>query len=111
MSGLRRGAALEKLVVWILIDTGLRVSELCSLTPQNILWQQKSLRVSGKSGPYSQKTKKRVVPMSNRARVLLEHHFAINDRFPVGARQAQKIVRNVANRAKIAKRITSHIIY
>ena len=27
----------EKLIIWILLDTGLRVSELCSLTPQNIL--------------------------------------------------------------------------
>jgi len=29
---------LEKLIIWILIDTGLRVSELCSLTSQDILW-------------------------------------------------------------------------
>ncbi|MCK4608294.1 MAG: tyrosine-type recombinase/integrase, partial [Gammaproteobacteria bacterium] len=27
----------EKLVIWVLLDTGLRVSELCSLTPQQIL--------------------------------------------------------------------------
>ena len=27
---------LEKLIIWILIDTGLRVSELCSLTSQDI---------------------------------------------------------------------------
>jgi integrase/recombinase XerD len=40
----------EKLIVWTLLDTGLRVSELCSLTPQHILWQQKSVRVSGKGG-------------------------------------------------------------
>ncbi len=25
----------EKLIVWTLLDTGLRVSELCSLTPQH----------------------------------------------------------------------------
>ena len=55
----------EKLIIWILLDTGLRVSELCSLTPQNILWQQKSIRISGKGGPYGKHTKKRVVPMSN----------------------------------------------
>ncbi|WP_255411117.1 site-specific integrase [Legionella sp. km772] len=42
---------LEKLIIWILLDTGLRVSELCSLTAQDILWQQKSLRISGKGGP------------------------------------------------------------
>src|SRR5438309_792133 len=42
------GTMLEKLIIWILIDIGLRVSELCSLTSQDILWQQKSLRISGK---------------------------------------------------------------
>ena len=56
----------EKLIIWILLDTGLRISELCSLTPGQILWQQKSIRISGKGGPYGKKTKKRVVPMSNR---------------------------------------------
>ncbi|MGI2257541.1 tyrosine-type recombinase/integrase [Candidatus Cardinium hertigii] len=42
----------EKLIVWTLLDTGLRVSELCGLTTEQILWQQKAIRVSGKGGPY-----------------------------------------------------------
>jgi integrase/recombinase XerD len=29
----------EKLVVWTLLDAGLRVSELCSLATKNSLWQ------------------------------------------------------------------------
>ena len=48
----------EKLIIWILLDTGLMVSQLCSLIPQNILWQQKSMRISEKGGPYGKKTKK-----------------------------------------------------
>ena len=36
----------EKLIVWTLMDTGLRVSELCSLTRDNVQWQQRSLRVN-----------------------------------------------------------------
>ena len=48
----------EKLIIWILLDTGLRVSELCSLIPQNILWQQKSMRISGKGGPYGKRLKR-----------------------------------------------------
>lgn len=101
---------LEKLIIWILIDTGLRVSELCALNAQNILWQQRSLRITGKGGPYGKKSKKRVVPMSNRVRALLEHYYAINDEFPVGARQVQKIVKVIANRAKITKPVTPHIL-
>jgi len=71
------GTVKEKLIIWTLIDTGLRVSELCSLTPQNILWQQKSIRISGKGGPYGKKSKKRVVPMSRRVQALLEPYFSL----------------------------------
>ena len=100
----------EKLIIWILLDTGLRVSELCSLSSQNILWQQKSIRISGKGGPYGKKTKKRVIPMSNRVQSLLEHYFAINDKFPIGLRQVQKIVKEITNRAQISKTVTPHIL-
>ncbi|MBE9527513.1 MAG: phage integrase family protein, partial [Proteobacteria bacterium] len=100
----------EKLIIWVLMDTGLRVSELCSLTPQNILWQQKTIRVSGKGGPYGKKSKKRVVPMSKRVQTLLEHYFAINDKWPIGSRQVQKIVKNIANKAQISQQVTPHIL-
>jgi integrase/recombinase XerD len=40
----------EKLIIWMLIDTGLRVSEICSLTSQHVLWQQKAFRIQGKGG-------------------------------------------------------------
>lgn len=100
----------EKLVVCVLLDTGLRVSELCSLTPENILLQQKTLRISGKGGHYGKKSKKRVVPMSQRVQTLLEHYFAINDTFPIGVRQAQKIVKDIANKAKLSKPITPHVL-
>jgi integrase/recombinase XerD len=100
----------EKLIIWTLLDTGLRISELCGLTPQHILWQQKSLRITGKGGPHGKKSKKRVVPMSKRVQTLFEHYFAINNQWPVGARQAQKIVKHVANRARVPQSITPHIL-
>lgn len=100
----------EKLILWTLLDTGLRVSELCSLTPQKIMWQQKSLRIEGKGGIHGKKSKKRVVPMSKRVQTLLEHYFAIHDKWPVGERQVQKIVKNIANKAQIAQEITPHIL-
>jgi integrase/recombinase XerD len=101
---------LEKLIIWILLDTGLRVSELCGLNPQNILWQQKTIRISGKDGPYGKLSKKRIIPMSKRVQTLLEHYFAINDKWPIGKRQVQKIVKRVANRAKLTQNITPHIL-
>jgi len=100
----------EKLIIWTLVDTGLRVSELCSLTPQNILWQQKAIRISGKGGPYGKKSKKRVVPMSRRVQTLLEPYFSLNESWFAGPRQVQKIVKQVANRAKITQNVTPHVL-
>jgi integrase/recombinase XerD len=100
----------EKLIIWTLLDTGLRVAELCDLTSQQIQWQQKIIRVSGKGGSYGKLSKKRVVPLSNRVISLFEHYFAIHDKWPVGARQVQKIVKLVANKAKITQTVTPHIL-
>ena len=49
--------------------------------------------------------------MSKRVQTLLEHYFAINNQWPVGARQVQKIVKHVANRSRLTKNITPHIFY
>jgi integrase/recombinase XerD len=100
----------EKLIIWTLLDTGLRISDLCGLTPKNIEWQQKSLRITGKGDPHGKKSKKRVVPMSKRVQTLLEHYFAINEYWPVGIRQAQKIVKKVANKAHLSHAVTPHIL-
>jgi integrase/recombinase XerD len=100
----------ERLVVWTLLDTGLRVGELCDLTSKDILWQQRQLRFKGKGGPYGKKTKVRVVPMSNRIRALLERYFALEKAFPVKKRRAQDIVKTVADRAKITKDVSPHVL-
>ena len=54
----------ERLIIFTLLDTGLRVSELASLTKDNIQWQEHRLIVYGKGGPYGKKTKRRVLPMT-----------------------------------------------
>jgi integrase/recombinase XerD len=100
----------EKLIIWTLLDTGLRVSELCRLTPQQILWQQKAFRILGKGGPYGKQSKQRVVPMSKRIQPLLEHYFALHETWFVGPRQVQKIVKRLANRAKITQDVTPHVL-
>ena len=105
----------EKLIVWTLLDTGLRVSELCALTPKNIQWQQRSIRVKGKGGPFGGggpkgRGKQRVVPMSPRVRTLLEAWFTLHDSFPVGTRMVLKVVKRVANRARISREVTPHVL-
>jgi len=100
----------EKLLVWTLLDTGLRVSELCSLTADSIQWQQRAIRIKGKGGPYGKRSKQRVVPMSPRVRAILEPYFALNQKWFVGPRQAQKVVKDVANRAKLSQDVTPHVL-
>ena len=94
----------EKLVVWTLLDTGMRVSELCNLKAKQILRRKKAIRIEGKHSV------KRVVPMSKRVQTLLEHYFAINNDWPVGPRQAQKIVKQVASKAKLSRTVTPHML-
>lgn len=48
--------------------------------------------------------------MSRRIQALLEHYFAINEKWFVGVRQVQKIVSNVANRAEISQKISPHVL-
>lgn len=49
--------------------------------------------------------------MSKPVQTLLEHYFAIHNAWPVGARQMQKTVKQVANRAQLAQKVTPHILW
>lgn len=48
--------------------------------------------------------------MSKRIQALLEHYFAIHERWFVGPRQVQKMVKRVANRAQITQNVTPHVL-
>ena len=87
----------EKLCVFGLLESGLRVSELANLTSQDIQWQQQSLRIQGKGGPYGKRSKFRVVPLSARLRVIFEPYFMLHDTFPSSVRTIQYVVKRVAN--------------
>lgn len=99
----------EKLIVWTLLDTGLRVAEFAGLTKENIDWQMHRLIVHGKGGPFGSSSKRRVIPMSARVHPVLEGHFAIRDNIGISVRTIQRIVTTVANRAGIRKRVTPHV--
>ncbi len=58
----------ERLVVWTLLDTGLRVGEFSSLARDNIDWRGHRLMIYGKGGPYGSKSKRRVIPLTARVR-------------------------------------------
>jgi integrase/recombinase XerD len=100
----------EKLCVYGLIETGLRVSELAGLTKEQIQWQQAAIRIKGKGGPYGKKSKVRVVPMSKRLKILLENFFILHSRFPWTARTIQRMMKRIANKAGITKPLTPHVL-
>jgi len=100
----------EKLVVWVLLDTGLRVNEFCSLRREQVHWQENCVVVWGKGGWYGTKGKRRVVPLTARAKRLLELHFCTNKTIGFTKRTAQRVVKRVANRALITKPVTPHVL-
>ncbi len=103
-------SAKERMLVWTLLDTGLRVSEFTSLSRDNIDWQGGKLIIFGKGGIYGSKTKRRIVPMSNRVRPMLESFFAMHDTIGYTPRRAQQIVKAIANRAEISKPVSPHVL-
>jgi len=100
----------EKLVVWTLLDTGLRVAELAHLKKDNIDWQLHRLTIYGKGGPYGSKSKRRIIPLSARVQPLIEGHFALHDELELSKRTIQYIVKRVANRARISRPVTPHVL-
>lgn len=64
--------------------------------------------IYGKGGPYGSSLKRRVLPLSSRVQPLLEGHFALNETLGIGDRTIQRIVKTVANRARIARPVSPH---
>jgi integrase/recombinase XerD len=86
----------EKLIVWTLLDTGLRVAELAKLKKDNIDWQGHRLMVYGKGGPYGTNSKRRVIPLTARVQPLV--------------RTIQRSVRAIADRASISRPVSPHVL-
>jgi integrase len=87
----------ERLVVWTLLDTDLRVAELAGLTRGHLDWQGHRLTIYGKGGPYGSKTKRRIVPLTPRLQPMIEGHFSLHEAFGIAPRTIQQ-VGHAANR-------------
>lgn len=100
----------EKLVVWTLLDTGLRVSELANLRKDTLDGQNHRLMVYGKGGPYGSRSKCRLIPLSARVQPLLDGYFALYDTLGMTPRTMQRLVKAVANRAHVRRPVTPHVL-
>jgi len=100
----------ERLVAYTLLDTGIRVAEFTGLTPDVVEWQHNSIIIFGKGGPFGKKTKRRVVPLSERVKTLLQAQFEGSTVIGLTPRTVQRIVKKIANKAKIGKPVHPHIL-
>jgi len=98
------GKPRDRLVVWTLLDCGLRISELCALARQDVDFQRDTIRITGKG------RRRRTVPMTPRVHALLEHYFALEDTLPLSRRMGHRIVTAIARRAAISKPCPPHVL-
>ena len=100
----------EKIIIYTLLDTGIRVSELATLTKNNIQWQERRIVIYGKSGPYGSKSKHRIIPMTERVYTVLSAWFAFKDKMGLIPRTIQYHVTKVANRTGITKKVSPNVL-
>jgi integrase/recombinase XerD len=94
----------EELVVNVLLDTGMRVSELSNLREENVSWQRNCITFVGKG------SKRRVIPMSNLVRFYFTRVFSSKAKMPLTMKTIQKYVKIIAERAGINKKVSPHVL-
>lgn len=104
----------ERIITYTLLDAGLRVSELATLTKPQVSWQQRTMLIRGKGGEDGALSKPRIVPMTTRVGTALETHFATVPGPALGPgysrRQIQRVVATVADRAGITRKVSPHVL-
>ena len=86
----------DRLIVFTLIDAGLRVSELTRIVPEDFDWDAPSLRV-GRGDKDSGAP--RVLPLTERACAIWRGYLSRRPEFRMSTRQIQRIVRAVGDAA------------
>lgn len=94
----------EELIINVLLDTGMRVSELSNLTEDQISWQRNCITTIGKGN------KRRIIPISNNSRFYLANHFKKNSKINLSSRLIQIRVKAIAERARITKPVSPHVL-
>lgn len=100
----------EKVIIYGLLETGMRVGEFQSLCNENFRWQEEKIIVDGKGGPFGSKSRKRMIPLSTRAKTIFEAHFTLTNGIPWSIRTIQRVVKSVAEKARIMAKVTPHVL-
>ena len=94
----------EELIVNVLLETGMRVSEFAKLTEDEISWQRGCITTIGKGN------KRRVIPLSKTAKFYLTNYFKEKPKIDMSPRLIQIRLKRVADKAKIKKTVTPHVL-
>ncbi|MFH1409457.1 MAG: tyrosine-type recombinase/integrase [Nanoarchaeota archaeon] len=94
----------EEVIVNLLLDTGMRVSELTNLSEEQINWQRGFITTIGKG------KKRRIIPFSSSSRFYLSNYFKHKAKFDLSPRLVQMRVKAVAERARIRKPVSPHVL-
>ena len=66
--------------------------------------------IYGKGGIYGTKSKRRIIPLTDRIRPLIDGHFAIHDTIGMTPRTIQRILKRLANKARINRPVCPHVL-
>ncbi|MCG2867856.1 MAG: tyrosine-type recombinase/integrase [Candidatus Nanopusillus acidilobi] len=97
----------DKLIIKFLFYTGVRVSELIKIKKSDIIFEEGFVKVYGKGG------KERIVPIPKELLNELKDYInKINTEniFPLSSRQVERIIKNIAKKAGIDKKVTPHVL-
>ncbi|MCG2868731.1 MAG: tyrosine-type recombinase/integrase [Candidatus Nanopusillus sp.] len=97
----------DKLIIKFLFYTGVRVSELIKIKKSDIIFEEGFVKVYGKGG------KERIVPIPKELLNELKDYInKINTEniFPLSSRQVERIIKNIAKKAGINKKVTPHVL-
>jgi len=100
----------DKAILELLFSTGLRVSELCSLTEDMVDLKRDEFSVRGKG------SKVRVVFLSDAARDAIKNYLAVKQLngkdklFPLTPRSVERMIKHYAIKAGITKKVTPHVV-
>ena len=59
---------------------------------------------------YGAKSKRRIIPLTDRIRPLIDGHFAIHDTIGMTPRTIQRILKRIANKARINRPVSPHVL-
>lgn len=108
------GPVLDRLMVYVLLDCGLRVSELAGLDVAALDSQYRRIRIRGKRARGKKGTpgpvRYRFVPLTSRAQSALEQYLTVHPRIGHGPRWIERRIRELAGGAGIMTRCTPHVL-